>query len=179
MKVVSDSGIIAKVRLTEIDRSLKFDKKAFTRDSVGNILQIDDVVKCSGEGSLFRGKKGIIKNICKACLFLWDPKDFAQSGGIFAEATRNVLILGTEFLKGSESGSRVIACQNRIIRDKLVNKLVMVIKGEFKGQKGRVTQVNGEEAILELSTRAKKVSMPRADVREIYPEESGGCDGER
>lgn len=42
----------------------------------------------------------------------------------------------------------------------------------FKGQKGRVTQVNGEEAIVELSTRPKKVAIPKEDLRESVFEES-------
>ena len=52
-------------------------------------MQIDDVVKCTA-ASEFKNKKGIIKNMCKTCLFLWDPKDFAQTNGIFVEHTRNV-----------------------------------------------------------------------------------------
>ena len=100
LKVMNDQGIIARVRLTEVDTKQVYDPKAFTRDSVGHIIQIEDVVKCSSEQSPFRNKKGIVKNICKNCLFLWDPKDFAQSSGIYVESARNVMILGTEFLKG-------------------------------------------------------------------------------
>lgn len=138
VKVVSDQGEIMRVRLTEIDRRLPIDRKAFTRDSVGNIISMDDVVKCNTEQSNYRYKKGIVKNICKNCLFLWDPKDFAQTNGIFIENPRNVLILGTEFLKGdNENGA--IASQNRIFRDRLKDKLVMILKGNFKGQRARVT----------------------------------------
>jgi transcription elongation factor len=86
------------VRLTEIDKKLIYNHKAFTRDATGNIIQIDDVVKCSGQQAIYKNKKGIVKNICKNCLFLWDPKDFAQTSGIFVENPRNVSILGTEFL---------------------------------------------------------------------------------
>lgn len=131
MKILSDQGEITRVRLTEIDKNLPIDRKAFTRDQIGNILSIDDVVKCVGTSS-FKGKKGIIKNICKSCVFLWDPKDFAHSGGIFCENIRSVVILGTEFLKGDNTNTAV-AGQNKIFRDKLVNKLVLIIKGSFKG----------------------------------------------
>lgn len=106
MKILSDQGVITRVRLTEIDKKIPLDRKAFARDQVGNIICIDDVVKCVGS-SLFKGKKGIIKNICKACVFLWDPKDFAHSGGIFIESMRSILILGTEFLQNDNSNTAV------------------------------------------------------------------------
>jgi transcription elongation factor SPT5 len=73
-------------------------------------------------------------------------------------------------LRKDENGS--LACQNRIVRDKLIGKQVQIVKGMFKGQKGRVTQVNGEEAIVELSTRPKKVAIPKEDLRESVFEES-------
>ncbi len=41
----------------------------------------------------------------------------------------------------------------------MINKKVTIIKGQFKGQRGIVTQVNGDEATVELSTRSKKVSI--------------------
>ena len=96
---MDDRGSITRVRLTEIDKKLPFDRKAFTKDSIGNVLSIDDVVKVSAETSPYRFRKGVVKNICKNCLFLWDPKGFTQSSGLFVENPRNVLILGTEFLK--------------------------------------------------------------------------------
>jgi transcription elongation factor len=40
----------------------------------------------------------------------------------------------------------------------------------FKGQRGRVTKVNGEEAIIELSTRHKKISILKTDIKVIDPE---------
>ena len=49
VKIINDQGTITRVRLTEIDKKLPFDKKAISRDCMGNIVQIDDVVKCSNE----------------------------------------------------------------------------------------------------------------------------------
>lgn len=98
VKIVSDQGMITRIRLSDIDKICPMDRKAYARDSIGNILSIDDVVRCQGS-SQYKGKKGVIQNICKNCVFLWDAKDFIQSRGIFVETTRNVLILGTEFLE--------------------------------------------------------------------------------
>ena len=65
-------------------------------------------------------------------------------------------IQGQEFLQ-SEPGQaqQGIANQNRIIRDKLVNKQVLVIRGIYKGQRGRVTHMNGDSATVEMSIRLK------------------------
>jgi len=81
LKVVTNRGDIKKVRLTEVDKKMNYDPKVFSRDVMGNILSIDDVVKIiknPAEDKKMAGKKGIIKNICKGnLLFLWDPKDLA------------------------------------------------------------------------------------------------------
>lgn len=98
----------------------------------------------------YKGKKGIIKNIQKTILFLIDPKSKeTNSTGIFVEVSRHVMILGTEFLKG-DPNNKSVAPQNKIFKDKMIGKVILVIKGMFKGQRGRVTQINGEEAIVEL-----------------------------
>ena len=46
------------------------------------------------------------------------------------------------------------------MKDKLLNKKVIIMNGQFKGQKGRCTHVNGEQAEVEMSIRAKKVHLP-------------------
>lgn len=45
-----------------------------------------------------------------------------------------------------------------------MHKSVLIIKGSFKGQRGIVTKVNGDDALVELSTRTKKISIPKVDV---------------
>lgn len=54
----------------------------------------------------------------------------------------------------------------------MINKKVTIIKGPFKGQRGIVTQVNGDEAIVELSTRAKKVAISKLFLQLISVDES-------
>ena len=151
LRVVNDQGMLTRINLTEVDKKIETNKKVTARDMIGNVLSIDDVVKCSSTSN-FRNKKGVIKNICKNCLFLCDPKDFVQQSGIFTEKAINVTILGNEFLQG-EQDCKTVVLQNRIIRDKLVNKQVTITKGLFKGQRGIVVKMNGDEAIIELSTR--------------------------
>ena len=58
--------------------------------------------------------------------------------------------------------------QNRVQKHKLLNKKVMITRGEFKGQVGRVTHVNGIIAHLEMSLRARvKEVVNINDIEEV------------
>ena len=60
----------------------------------------------------------------------------------------------------------------------MLNKTVQIVKGEFKGQIGRVTHVNGPIASLEISTRAKQINIALVDLKEC-PGKSGNQGGSR
>lgn len=94
------------------------------RDSKGNNLAIDQVVKVIS-GPL-KGTIGPIRHYDRNYLFLWN-KEFVQSNGIFVESCRNVAILGAEFMKGDTG--KAIASQNKLVRDQMVGKLVVIIGG--------------------------------------------------
>lgn len=84
---------------------------------------------------------------------------------------RNLEILGADFVKG-ETG-RPIASQNRIIKDPLVGKVVIVCRGQYKGHRGRVCYGNDKTVTVELSTICKKIPIDKALVQELKnPEES-------
>lgn len=53
----------------------------------------------------------------------------------------------------------------------MLYKWVQIIRGEFKGQIGRVTHVVGEEAFIEMSVRAKQVTVPLVNLKLRDPEE--------
>ena len=57
--------------------------------------------------------------------------------------------------------------QNRIQKHKLLNKKVMITRGEFKGQVGRITHVNGIICEMEMSLRAKKEFININDVEQV------------
>jgi transcription elongation factor len=62
--------------------------------------------------------------------------------------------------------------QNRIQKHKLLNKKVMITRGEFKGQVGRVTHVNGIIAELEMSLRARvKEFININDIEQVQSED--------
>lgn len=96
-----------------------------------------------------------------------------QSYGIFVENPKNVVIAGTEFLQNvpRDNRARGVVNTNRIGRDRILNKWVLIISGTFKGQKGLVTHVNGDTITLETSIRAKKIHIQRSELRELNQDE--------
>lgn len=114
---------------------------------------------------------GPIRHYDRNYLFLWH-KDFFQTNGIFVESCRNIEILGSDFVKG-ESG-KPIASQNRIIRDPLVGKIVVISAGLYKGHRGRVCHGNDKTVTVELSTVNKKVPIDKSIVAAVNPEDGGG-----
>ena len=61
---------------------------------------------------------------------------------------------------------------NRIAIHELVGKWVSIISGEFKGQRGRVTHVNGQLAEIEMSIRAKKVFIDLSHLVQVNEAEN-------
>ena len=127
----------------------------------------------------FKGYIGPIRHCYKNYLFLWN-KDFVQSNGIFVENAGNVVILGAEFVKGSKA--QAISNQNKMGRHPMVGKTIIVIRGKFKGHRGRVTYANDKPAIVELSSQCKKVPIDIDLIKLLdNPEDAaaneGGFDG--
>jgi transcription elongation factor len=137
LKIINDQGEIKNIKITEINKKFERDRKANTIDSQRNTLYPDNVVKLIG--GKYKSRKGVIKYIYKNILFLWD-REFIQSNGIFVENTSNSLILGDEHMKQNEAGP--VASMNRRIKDSIVGKEVLIIKGEWKGYRGRVCRAD-------------------------------------
>jgi hypothetical protein len=78
VKILSDQGVITRVRLTEIDKKIPLDRKAFARDQVGNIICIDDVVKCVGSSekrqAFSKERKELSKTFARLAFFFGIPK---------------------------------------------------------------------------------------------------------
>ncbi len=142
------------------------------RDKGGNNLAIDQVVRIvSGP---FKGTIGPIVHYDRNYLFLWN-KEFVQSNGIFVESNRNVEILGAGFLKGEQG--KAIASQNRMVKDPLCGKMVVIIGGQFKGHRGRVCYADDKKATVELSTQCKRIPIDKCFVKLLNPEENKQADG--
>jgi transcription elongation factor len=88
------------VKASDIGKKLPAMKKAAVisaRDSMGNLLSIDQVVKVIS-GPL-KGYIGSIRHYDRNYLFMYN-KEFNQSNGIFVESCRNVTMLGAGYTKG-------------------------------------------------------------------------------
>ena len=81
------------------------------------------------------------------------------------ESCRNVVILGDEHIKSGAAGA--VGGVNKRFRDKLVYKDVVITKGEWKGFKGRVVQMEDKQAIIEIPSKCKKIPIPKEYIEEI------------
>lgn len=64
-----------------------------------------------------------------------------------------------------------MATQNRLIKDPLFGKTVVVIEGKFKGHRGTVTYCDDKQAMVELTSQCKKLPFEKSLLREVNPEE--------
>ena len=56
---------------------------------------------------------------------------------------------------------------NRRIKDNIMGKEIVIIGGEWKGYRGRVTQADEKQAIVELSSKCKKIPIERTLIQEV------------
>jgi len=175
LKVINEQGKLTNLKIADVGKKLPNFRRGATlggRDSNGNTLALEGMVKCiKGQ---HKGITGPIRHAFKNYLFLWN-KDFVQSNGIFVENCTNVEILGAQFMKGSQG--QAIASQNRMVKDPLVGKLVVIVGGEFKGHRGRVSYANDVQALVELTSKCKKIPIDKSLVKEVNPEEGGNGRG--
>lgn len=80
-----------------------------------------------------------------------------------------------------ESTGQAVANQNRLVRDNLVGKQVVINQGKFKGHRGRVTYADDKSANVELSSQCKIIPIDKTFVQLVdQPGEqgtSGNADG--
>lgn len=90
-----------------------------------------------------------------------------QSQGIFVETPKNCTLMGSELLPHQGNQMKGLVNANKIAKDKLYGKTVLIINGKFKGQKGRVVHVNGDICTLETNISAKLIYLSKSDLRDI------------
>lgn len=172
LKLINEQGRLVNVKVADLGKKIPKPARKSTlncRDSQGNTLSLSAMVKVVDGPN--KGMIGPIKHGYKNYLFLWN-KEFVQSNGIFVENCRHVYILGAQFMKGSTG--QAIGSQNRFVRDKLVGKMVVIVSGQFKGHRGRVTYADDKQATVEMSSQCKKIPIDKALVKLIEGEENAG-----
>lgn len=176
LKMINEQSKIVNIKIVDLGNKVKLPPRNGTlngRDKNNNTLAVDQVVKVV-EGAM-RGLNGTIRHGHKNYLFLWN-KEFVQSNGIFVINSRNTEILGVEFLEMNEGEGQglAVAKQNRLLRDPLVGKVVVIVSGKFKGHRGRVTYADDKSAKVELSSQCRVIPIDKSFVKLVdQPGEQG------
>ena len=181
LTMINEQSQIVNIKIVELGKKVPLPPRNGTlngRDKSNNTLAVDQVVKVV-EGP-HRGLIGTIKHGYKHYLFLWN-KEFPQSNGIFVQNSRNTEILGAEFMKTDSKQKDGVASQNRLVRDQLVGQQVVIVKGKFKGHRGRVTFADDNTAKVELSSQCKVLPVDKHSVKllsELKQDQSGQANAE-
>ncbi|XP_068652910.1 putative transcription elongation factor SPT5 homolog 1 isoform X1 [Aristolochia californica] len=183
LKGVPERPESAKVRLREI--KAKIEKKANAQDRYRNAVSPKDVVKIL-EGHAM-GMQGPVEHIYKGMLFIYDRLYTQNSGYICAKAQACVAIGGVRrgnnrngvdpltsrlgdlrtsptyaqpqpphkpprdyAARGRQRGGRF---------DSLIGTTVKIRSGSFKGYRGRVLEVKGQDVRIELESQMKHVTV--------------------
>jgi len=73
-----------------------------------------------------------------------------------------------------ESHGDAVANLNRLVKDPLVGKMVVINSGPFKGHRGRVTYADDRSAKVELSSQCKVIPIDKKFVKLVEaPGEAG------
>ncbi|KAG9456809.1 hypothetical protein H6P81_001317 [Aristolochia fimbriata] len=184
LKAVPERPESARVRLREI--KAKLEKKANAQDRYRNTVSPKDVVKIL-EGHA-KGKQGPVEHIYRGMLFIYDRLYNQNSGYICAKAQACVAIGGAR--RGSDRNHGVAPLTSRFgnLRtspgfaqpplsskpprdsrgrqrggrfDSLVGTTVKIRSGSFKGYRGRVLEVKGQDVRIELESQMKHVTVNR------------------
>src|SRR5438128_364099 len=71
-------------------------------------------------------------------------------------------------MKGMQG--KVIGGMNRRVKDDIIGKVVNIIGGEWKGYRGRVTQADDKQVIVEITSKCRKVPIDRKLIKELDQE---------
>ena len=157
VRIINENSEIETIEVTNISNKIIQKKNISTLDNSSNFVSLDNtVVVVEGKN---KGVKGLVKYIYQNSVFLYN-KDFFETLGIFVEMNRNVVILGSKALQ------RSMNTQNTKKRDPLLNKVVTICKGEFKGFDAKVVDVTDRNVRLELFSKSKVISIAKIDVIE-------------
>ncbi|KAL8130574.1 hypothetical protein V2J09_019729 [Rumex salicifolius] len=180
LKGVPDRPEVVLVRLREIKS--KVDRKMVATDRARNTIAVNDVVRvCEGP---CQGKQGPVQHIFRGLLFIFDRHHLEHAGFICAKSESCRLVGGARsngdrsggpmsFLRTSQNipqspgrlppraGGRGRGGGGRGQHDALVGKTVKVRLGPYKGYRGRVKDVKGNNIRIELDTTMKDVMVDR------------------
>ncbi|CAM8979670.1 unnamed protein product [Rhodiola kirilowii] len=187
LKGVPDRAEVLTVKLREI--KCKLDRKQSVKDRYNNTISVQDVVRIL-EGPC-QGKQGPVEHVYRGILFIFDRHHLEHAGYICAKSESCVVVGGSR-ANGNSNGrvsrfqqqtsNRIPASPARSNRgggppshfggrngggrgdDALVGSTIKIRKGAFKGYRGRVTGVKGQEVRIELESQMRIVTVRREDI---------------
>lgn len=131
----------------------------------------------------YKGKRATVKGVYKETVFLFETS-FKQTGGVFVEKAKNLIVLSTNACDSSARQIRQInpsmqdayqrerertGMENNSIRrsvnpkeqrKKMIGRVLRVIKGPYKGKEGYVKNTMGDKVSMQIITMNKLVAVP-------------------
>ncbi|KAK9106284.1 hypothetical protein Syun_022295 [Stephania yunnanensis] len=189
LKGVPDRPEVALVKLREIKS--KIERKTNAQDRSRNVVSVKDVVRIM-EGPC-KGKQGPVEHIFRGVLFIIDRHHLEHAGYICAKA-QSCVVVGGSRANGDRNGNslssrfsslraspfRVPPSPGRPPRggppssggrhrggrghDSLIGSDVKIRLGPYKGYRGRVVDINGQNVRVELQSQMKVVTVNRDQV---------------
>ncbi|KAF9624013.1 hypothetical protein IFM89_007711 [Coptis chinensis] len=178
LKGVPDRPEVALVRLREIKN--KVDWKRNAQDRAKNTVSVKDVVKIV-EGPC-KGKQGPVEHIFKGVLFIVDRHHLEHAGYICAKA-QSCIVIGGSRANGNRNGDSLFPTLRAAPQippsprrpptgpadfggrhrggrgqDPLVGSTIKIRLGPYKGYRGRIVDIKGQLARVELESQMKVIT---------------------
>jgi transcription elongation factor len=117
----------------------------------------------------YKGKKGVIRNIFKNFVFLYN-QDFISTNGIFVDKSENLEIMGSELLSDNMYHGKVNIRKPPEPLRKSVGTLVRIVHGNWKGYIGILKKVTDKNALVELTSKNKTITIDISFIQTIDDE---------
>lgn len=175
--VLDQTGETRQIMPSQITNILPKRKTAVAADRSGSEIRIDDVVRESGG----QQRQGKIINIHRVFVFL-HSNTTNENAGVFVTRAINVNTIAAKggrintlaggpdlntmnpAMKRNSNGSNMPAPQKVFGRDRAIGQTVTVRKGGYKGLLGIVKDATDSHARVELHTKGKIITIPKADL---------------
>lgn len=134
----------------------------------------------------FAGRQGTVKHVYRTLLFIY-TKEVLENSGILVVRTSNTILVGATgapagaapyaspmpiadvrelpVVRHNRTAGGVLAAAN----DPLLGQTVVVGVGPYKGVKGMVERVSGDNIVVRLQTKLRDVMLRRA---QVFPEDA-------
>ncbi|EIW70126.1 hypothetical protein TREMEDRAFT_71529 [Tremella mesenterica DSM 1558] len=191
LRVLDQNGTVRTVSPQQV--ALRRDNKqyAVATDAQGNEMRVGNLMK-ETEGE---NRQGEVINIFRSIFVFLFNRDYAENGHVFVARAQSLLSVtpkssASDLAKMNPAlnaqlpfggASLMPPPMATVNKNRLVNTLVVVVKGTSKGLMGIIKDVQGDNARVELKTNNKTLTINLASIKRkdpktgnTYPLEYGG-----